>query len=101
MMQIARFMVLTTNHAQLWKRRGPSIEEIEEEVPEEQIDWHALLNEDVDIDPEIGKESSSESDWGELSEDEDRHFLSNEAVVTLHTSHVVTEDDTENSSGKN
>lgn len=65
--------------------------------PEAEFDWLAFLNEGLDIDPEIGRGSSDESNWSELSEDEDSLAPSSELVVS---SQIITIDETECSSGQ-
>jgi len=93
MMKIARYLILMNSHSYIRDKSGASYEEVEEKMPEA-FDWLTYLNEGIEIDPDIGRGSSDESEWSDLSEVEELNTRSE-----IITSQIVTEEDTENSSG--
>lgn len=96
MMKLARFVILM-NHQSRFRDRSHVPAKISADVePEVEINWHEFLNEGIEIDSEIGKGSSDESDWSELSDSEDSLVQSDLAV----SSQIITIDETECSSGQ-
>lgn len=96
MMKLARFVILMNHHSRFRDRSHVSASIITDDKPEVEINWHEFLNEGIEIDSEIGKGSSDESDWSELSDNEDS-LVQSDLVVS---SQILTIDETECSSGQ-
>jgi hypothetical protein len=97
MMKLARFVLLMNQQSRVKDHSHHSKTTKEEVEPEPEFDWHAFLNKGVEIDPDVGRRSSGESDWSELSADEDSLAPSSELVIS---SQIITIDKTECSSGQ-
>jgi hypothetical protein len=95
MMKVARFVLLMNQQSQVKDHSHHFKITKEETEPEAEFDWHAFLNEGLEIDPGLG--SSDESCWSELSVDEDSLAPSSELVTSLQ---VLTIDETECSNGQ-